>query len=225
MQPRFDIPTGLWGRSFQRVALHPSDRQHRPHHELLPAGDSRRRPRVQDGLPLAHGARPIDQSSRRQRLRAFPDSTPTCAAATASCNADLYRDGYTNYRLNTHGLYLQDTFTRNRLTLNVGFRWDRQTDVALAAIVPANPFIPDIMPALTFPGLDSGVVWNDFSPRLGVTYDLFGTGSRSRGRRTRLYFGQLAPGQLAGDLISIGPVSVAIPGTTSTATRSCRRTS
>ena len=63
-----------------------------------------------------------------------------------------------------------------RLTLNLGVRWDRQSDEALAAEVAANPLIPGIMPAISFPGLDGGVVWNDISPRLGMTYDLFGTG-------------------------------------------------
>jgi outer membrane receptor for Fe3+-dicitrate len=63
--------------------------------------------------------------------------------------ADVYRDGYTNYRLNTHGLYIQDTMTVNRLTLNLGLRFDSQTDKALPSTVPANPIIPEIMPGST----------------------------------------------------------------------------
>ena len=30
--------------------------------------------------------------------------------------------------LDTHAFYVQDTYTRNRLTLNLGFRFDRQDD-------------------------------------------------------------------------------------------------
>ena len=71
---------------------------------------------------------------------------------------------------------MQDTYTKNRLTLNLGFRFDLQDDAALAADVPANPFFPTLMPAIDFQGADAGVVWKDFSPRLGITYDLKGDG-------------------------------------------------
>src|SRR5690606_8458434 len=84
--------------------------------------------------------------------------------------ADVYRDGWTNYKLDTHAFYVQDTYTRNRLTVNLGLRWDRQRDKALPTTVPASPILPDIMPAIEFPGADSGVVWNDISPRLGLNY-------------------------------------------------------
>ena len=77
--------------------------------------------------------------------------------------------------------------------------------------MPANPIIPQIMPAINFPGLDAGVVWNDISPRLGMTYDLMGTGKSVARASYSMYYGQMAPGQLAGELISIGQVSVRYP--------------
>ena len=98
-----------------------------------------------------------------------------------------------------------------RLTLNLGVRWDRQSDEALAAEVAANPLIPTIMPAISFPGLSGGVTWNDISPRLGMTYDLSGTGKSVARASYAMYFGQMGPGQLAGQLISIGQVSVRYP--------------
>ncbi len=57
---------------------------------------------------------------------------------------------------------MQDTYTRNRLTINLGFRVDRQDDEAVAGRVPENPFFPTLMPAIDFPGADAGVVWTDF---------------------------------------------------------------
>jgi hypothetical protein len=141
----------------------------------------------------------------------YANSTTSCAAFGDGCNADLFRDGHTNFDLMTHAFYLQDTFTVNRLTLNLGVRWDRQQDEALAADVPANPIIPQIMPALSFPGVSSGIVWNDVSPRLGMTYDLFGTGKSVARASYSLYFGQLAPGQLSTDLLSISQVSIRYP--------------
>ena len=44
--------------------------------------------------------------------------------------------------------------------LNLGVRWDRQSDAALPSTVLANPIIPSIMPAINFPGISSGVVWS-----------------------------------------------------------------
>jgi hypothetical protein len=64
---------------------------------------------------------------------------------------------------------------------------------------------------LSFPGLDSGVVWNDISPRLGMTYDIFGTGKSVARASYSMYFGQMGPGQLSGELISIAQVSVRYP--------------
>ena len=44
-----------------------------------------------------------------------------------------------------------------------------------------------------------------------MTYDLFGTGKSVARASYSMYFGQMAPGQLAGELISIGQVSVRYP--------------
>ena len=111
----------------------------------------------------------------------------------------------------THAIYVQDTFSVKRFTLNLGVRWDRATDEALPGQVPANPLIPQIMPAIDFPGIDGGVVWNDFSPRLGMTYDITGTGKSVARASYAAYFGQMGPGQIAGHLIAIGQVFVRYP--------------
>ena len=125
--------------------------------------------------------------------------------------ADIYRDGYTKYQLYTHALYIQDTYTRNRVTLNLGLRWDRQSDEALASTVPANPLIPNLMPAIEFPGADAGVTWDDISPRLGLNYDLTGQGRTILRTSYSMYFGQMGPGQLAGQLVAIGQVFTRYP--------------
>jgi len=106
---------------------------------------------------------------------------------------------------------VQDTFTRNRLTLNLGFRMDRQDDTAVAAQVPMNPVFPALMPAIDFPGADADVVWNDFSPRLGATYDLTGDGRTILSASSAVYYGQLAPGQLSSVLAGTGAVFARFP--------------
>jgi hypothetical protein len=130
---------------------------------------------------------------------------------SVSNSADLYRDGWTNYNLNTLAAYLQDTYSKGRLTLNLGVRWDRQQDEALASSVGANPIVPDKLPAIDFPGFDSGVVWDDFSPRLGLTYDLTGGGHTVARASYSMYFGQMSPGQLAQRSISVSQVFVRYP--------------
>ena len=89
----------------------------------------------------------------------------------------LYRDSVVDYELeDARGVHCRTPYTLGRLTLNLGVRWDRQDERGARAHVPAHPFAPQWLPAVTFAGADPGVVWNDFSPRLGVNYDFSGTG-------------------------------------------------
>jgi hypothetical protein len=211
LQPRFDIASSSWARSFdESIFLRPTQSIDVTTSYFLPAtlgGDHAfkvgYRWRTARGESISH--------TGGNAVARFANSTTACPDIAAGCNADLFRDGHTNYNLSTNAIYAQDTFTVKRLTLNLGVRWDRATDEALAADVPANPFIPQIMPAIQFPGLDAGVVWNDISPRLGMTYDIFGTGKSVARASYSMYFGQMAPGQLAGQMISIGQVFVRYP--------------
>jgi hypothetical protein len=211
IQPRFDIASNSWARSFnESIFLRPTQSIDLTTSYFLPntlGGDhafkAGYRWRTALGRSISHtGGNAVPR---------FSNSTTSCGAFGDGCNADLFRDGFTEFDLKTHAIYVQDTYTVRRLTLNLGVRWDRQADAALAADVPANPIIPAIMPAISFPGIDSGVVWNDISPRLGMTYDLFGTGKSVARASYSMYFGQMQPGQLSGELISIAQVSVRYP--------------
>jgi hypothetical protein len=66
--------------------------------------------------------------------------------------------------------YLGDTISFDRLTLNLGVRWDRAASSVQAASVPASPALPDLLPALTAPGIKDAIVYNNLTPRLGFTY-------------------------------------------------------
>ena len=203
IQPTLDTSTNTWGRSFsESIFLRPTDSVDVTASYFLPAtlgGDHALkvgyRWRTARGDSISH--------TGGNAVARFDDGEPD--------EVDFLRDGYTSYQLNTQALYVQDTFTRNRLTLNLGVRWDRQTDEALATEVPANPLIPHILPAISFPGLTHDVVWNDISPRLGLNYDIFGTGRTVARTSYAMYFGQMGPGQLAGNLISLGAVTVRYP--------------
>ena len=51
------------------------------------------------------------------------------------------------------------------------------------------------MPAIDFQGIDAGVVWTDFSPRIGATYDIKGDGKTVVSSSYATYYGQMAPGR------------------------------
>ncbi|HEX6739844.1 MAG TPA: TonB-dependent receptor [Vicinamibacteria bacterium] len=68
--------------------------------------------------------------------------------------------------------FLSDTFTKNRLTVNLGLRFDHQTGTDTASTVEGSSFIPDRLPSIDYAGGAGQIKWNDLSPRLGLTYAL-----------------------------------------------------
>jgi hypothetical protein len=88
--------------------------------------------------------------------------------------ADLRRDAFEKNDMSSYSVYLNDSFRRGRLTLNLGVRTDYWNDKALETSTDPNPIVPDKLPSLTFTGADSGVTYLNTAPRLGVTYDLTG---------------------------------------------------
>ena len=71
----------------------------------------------------------------------------------------------------TIGTYAQDQWTVDRMTLNLGLRWDYFRGGYPDGNIPEAPHAA----ARIFPGADP-VGWNDLSPRLGFVYDLRGDG-------------------------------------------------
>jgi len=104
--------------------------------------------------------------------------------------ADLHRDNNGQFSLAGGAAYLQDAMTRGRLTVNAGVRVDYHKDTALAAEIGANPIVPDRLPALNFPGAESGVTFLDVSPRFGATWDLTGSGDTVVKVSANRYYGQ-----------------------------------
>jgi len=83
------------------------------------------------------------------------------------------RAGLVPTEVNTASLWVQDTMTWSRWTLNAGLRYNDQDGKNLPELVAANPGFPEIMPPIDFPGNDAdGFAWRTFAPRIGVTYAL-----------------------------------------------------
>jgi hypothetical protein len=203
VQPSFEISTSLWGRSFNASNfIRPTNSLDVVSSYFLPAklgGDH--------SLKFGYRWRSAHSTSINHR-GGFIEARFRNGVAS---EADIYRDGNAIAHLNTNAFYIQDTFTKNRLTVNLGFRYDMQDDSANAADVPANPHFPTLMPAISFQGADAGVVWKDFSPRVGFTYDLTGDGRNIVSSSFATYFGQMSPGQLSSQLAATGAVFARYP--------------
>jgi hypothetical protein len=71
------------------------------------------------------------------------------------------------------GIFVQDTWTKQRVTLNPGLRFDYFRTSIPDQTVPAGRFVP----ARHFDAQPDLVSWKNVSPRLGVSWDLFGNGT------------------------------------------------
>jgi len=84
----------------------------------------------------------------------------------------LSRDGHQHWENKYTSVYAQDTLTAGSLTANICLRYDRQDPKNLSTNIEANQAVPDLLPAVSFPGNDPGFTWTSITPRLGLTYAL-----------------------------------------------------
>jgi hypothetical protein len=85
------------------------------------------------------------------------------------------------------GVFVQDQWTMGRLTANIGLRFDHYRGHARENVIPAGPFVPERRFAKT----DDLVNWKDLNPRVGVAYDLFGSGRTAlKGFLGRFIYGE-----------------------------------
>ena len=84
----------------------------------------------------------------------------------------LASPNFYNLRMTDLGFFAQDAWTIDRLTLNVGLRYDYSTSYAPAFTRPAGLFVA----AIDFPSQSDFSNFHDITPRLGFAYDVFGTG-------------------------------------------------
>jgi hypothetical protein len=70
------------------------------------------------------------------------------------------------------GLYLQDSWRLNRLTVNAGIRWENIRAQVLASESPAGRFVPE----RKIEAIQNLPNWHDWAPRFSAVLDVFGTG-------------------------------------------------
>jgi carboxypeptidase family protein len=75
-----------------------------------------------------------------------------------------------------HSIYLQDQWTRGRMTLQGALRYDRVTSWAPEGGNGTDQTTRFNSSPIRFPRQDSVTGFNDLTPRVGLAYDLFGNG-------------------------------------------------
>jgi hypothetical protein len=204
VQPSYDIASRVYGRSYLRAGpfIRPTNSVDVTTTYFLPGA--------------LGGDHAIKAGYRWRTARAhseehFGGNTIAAFRNGVAEEAWLFRDAVTEYHLSTNAAHIQDTYQAGRLTLNLGLRWDQQTDEARESSVPAHPFAPHMLPAVVFPGADPGVTFNDISPRLGANWDFQRDGRTVAHASYSMYYGQLNPSGLAGILNPVGRVEVDFP--------------
>ena len=191
LQPLFDDDTNIWHRSYNRATNGP-----RPNTEIktdssyffsnLLGGDHQ----IKFGLRYKFWETGSGTHWGGNAVAQYDDLDNNDNTPVAPELVRIYRDANTLSKTWTYGAYLQDNFSRGRLRLNLGVRYDFQDGKTMGSCVPASTFAPDILPAFCWNGSDQTRPWKDLAPRISATYDLFGTGRTVLKGTYAMYFDQ-----------------------------------
>jgi len=78
-----------------------------------------------------------------------------------------------NYEYKYNDIYVGDTMLFGNLTLQAGLRYDNQKAEAGDQVSPANPLVPNALPAVNYAASSIPTLeWDSISPRIGLTYAL-----------------------------------------------------
>ena len=133
-------------------------------------------------------------------------SQPAPAASTVTIfNTPLHQ----KRAVMSTALYGQDSYTRGRLNVIGGIRWERVEGYLPAQVTPASRFFPDgllfqgvsinnVIQNFTvkksFDAVKADPLWYDWAPRVAATYDLFGNGKTALKASWGKYLDQINTG-------------------------------
>jgi hypothetical protein len=100
------------------------------------------------------------------------DLTGPLSGVTAD-SVRLYNNSDSQNALATTSIFVTDTWTVDKLTMNLGVRFDRYRASLPEQTLPAGRFVPT---TITFAANDEVIMFNHLVPRVGGTYDLAGDG-------------------------------------------------
>jgi len=118
------------------------------------------------GIQDMWGTRNYRYDTNQSQAWTFNNGIPTTITEYARPLID------TEHLKSALGLFAQDRWTVNRLTLNVGLRFDYHNAYVPVQDLAAIPFVA----ARHYDEIDNVPTWKDLSPRVGGTFDLLGNG-------------------------------------------------
>ena len=104
------------------------------------------------------------------------------------------------------GIFAQDSWAMNRMTVNYGVRYDYLHAACPAQHLAAGRFVPE----RNFAPVKNAPNWKDINPRIGVSYDLFGDGKTAVKATVGRY---ISGGSLASN---VNPVNTSVNSATRT---------
>jgi hypothetical protein len=130
--------------------------------------------------------------------------------ARTGYRAYIYRP-YANYddRINRFGLFAQDTISLGRFSVLASLRYDRQWGYTNEISVEGSNVSwagTYNLPAVTADAVKGNVIWNTFSPRLGLIYDITGDGKTVAKVNFGIFGDRYDPGFLSGLVNTYGYV-------------------
>jgi len=148
------------------------------------------------GFSTSHGR--VDQNGRNNVVPGFGPARYFTYGGTPILVEQFAHPKLARVDFRNSGIYAQDMWTINKVTLNIGVRYDMFDGWSPAQTTPGGVFVP----AFSALKKSDTPTWRDISPRLGVAYDLTGDG------KTALKFstGRYVAGAGAGTVQPTNPV-------------------
>ena len=155
------------------------------------------------GFQLEHGISEFQQEIHGDVWYHLRNGLPSRITQHAT-----YADDPRKEHLTPLGIFVQDQWTLPRMTLNLGVRFDRFNGRVPAQSFRATRFVP----AREYAEIADAVRFTDINPRIGVAYDLAGSG------RTALKFalGRYVETALSGLVTNLNPLVTSVNSVTRT---------
>jgi hypothetical protein len=147
------------------------------------------------GLFMQEGWRRHVQDYNQSISYTFNNQRPTQITQYAPI---IYRE---RLKLN-YGIFVQDQWTVDRLTINAGIRYDHINSYVPAQDLPAGRFVA----ARSFAEVKNVPNWKDISPRIGGSYDLGGDGKTA----IKVSFGRYVAGEGVNQARANNPVLTSV---------------
>jgi hypothetical protein len=198
---REEGPAGVSHRTGETIGATLSSRSTRPQHTIAADASLFTTARgLGHAVSLGGGWQRVEM---RNSARWPGDGIVAMDYTAADQRARIYRESDAHSRLVFGHVYLSDTISRDRFTIDLGVRLDHQRGEMLPTRAAGNPVFPDLVPAIDV-AKSSTRRWTDLSPRASVRYALTSAG----GVALRASLGRFASQQVMAVVVQSNPANV-----------------